>query len=157
MPSNPSEYVFNLNAILFVGAALFSMLLFHATYMFIVGRQYEKVTEKLIAKKHFGTVPFAFYVTAFVLTISHLIEILIWGYALSWSGLISNTHRAIVFAGSTYTTVGYGANPLPVEWDLVMVVIALNGMVAFGWSISVLFGMTQVVNSARQMARSALS
>lgn len=156
MPSNPSEYVFNLNAILFAGAALFIMLLFHATYMFFVGRWYEKITEDLIAKKYFGAVPFAFYVAAFILTISHLIEILIWGYALSWSGLISNTHRAIVFAGSTYTTVGYGANPLPLDWDLVMVVIALNGMVAFGWSISVLFGMTQAVSLARRTAKSLI-
>ena len=99
-------------------------------------------------------VPLAFYIAAFILTISHLIEILIWGYVLSWSGLISNTHRAVIFAGSTYTTVGFGTNPLPLNWDLVMVVIALNGMVAFGWSISVLFGMTQVVTSARRESKS---
>ena len=130
------------------------MLLFHATYMFLVSGQYEKVTDKLISKKYFGMVPLAFYIAAFILTISHLIEILIWGYVLSWSGLISNTHRAVIFAGSTYTTVGFGTNPLPLNWDLVMVVIALNGMVAFGWSISVLFGMTQVVTSARRESKS---
>ncbi|GEM_PF-5918659 len=56
----------------------------------------------------------------------------------------------LVFAGSAYTTVGFGTNPLPIGWDLVMVVIALSGMIAFGWSISVLFGMTQAVNIASQ-------
>ena len=156
MPANSSEYVFNLDAIIFSGLALFLMLLFHATYMFIVSRQYENSTDSLIAKKYFGLVPLAFYVAAFVLTISHLIEIFIWGYVLSWAGLISNTHQAMLFAGSTYTTVGFGANPLPLNWDLVMVVIALNGMVAFGWSISVLFGMAQVVTLARRTSRSHL-
>ena len=154
MLANSSEYVFNLDSIIFSGLALFLMLLFHATYMFLVSGQYEKVTDKLISKKYFGMVPLAFYIAAFILTISHLIEILIWGYVLSWSGLISNTHRAVIFAGSTYTTVGFGTNPLPLNWDLVMVVIALNGMVAFGWSISVLFGMTQVVTSARRESKS---
>ncbi len=156
MLANSSEYVFNLDSIIFSGLALFLMLLFHATYMFLVSGQYEKVTDKLISKKYFGMVPLAFYIAAFILTISHLIEILIWGYVLSWSGLISNTHRAVIFAGSTYTTVGFGTNPLPLNWDLVMVVIALNGMVAFGWSISVLFGMTQVVTSARRESKSLL-
>ena len=156
MLANSSEYVFNFDSIIFSGLALFLMLLFHATYMFLVSGQYEKVTDKLIAKKYFGIVPFAFYIAAFILTISHLIEILIWGYVLSWSGLIENTHRAVIFAGSTYTTVGFGTNPLPLNWDLVMVVIALNGMVAFGWSISVLFGMTQVVTSARRESKSLL-
>lgn len=154
MPANSSEYVFNLDAIVFSGLALFLMLLFHATYMFVVSGKYEKVTDKLIEDKCFGAVPIAFYIAAFVLTISHLLEILIWGYVLSWSGLISNTHQAMIFAGSTYTTVGFGTNPLPLNWDLVMVVIALNGMVAFGWSISVLFGMTQAVSLARRTAKS---
>ena len=54
------------------------------------------------------------------------------------------------FAGSTYTTLGFGTNPLPLSWDLVMVVIALSGMIAFGWSISILLGMSQLVNTARQ-------
>jgi hypothetical protein len=93
----------------------------------------------------------------FVLTISHLIEIFIWGYALSLAGLVPNIHQAMVFAGSTYTTVGFGTNPLPVSWDLVMVVIALNGMIAFGWSISVLFGMTQIVHLAHKKRRASIS
>jgi hypothetical protein len=55
-----------------------------------------------------------------------------------------------VFAGSAYTTVGFGTNPLPPSWDLIMVVIALSGMITFGWSISVLLNMTQIVHTARQ-------
>lgn len=148
--NNSSEYVFNFDAIVFGGATLFLILVIHASYMFFVSSQYEKITDKLIVSNRFELVRIVFFLMAFLLTISHLFEIFVWGYALSLSGLIPNTHHAMVFAGSAYTTVGFGTNPLPVGWELVMVVIALSGMIAFGWSISVLFGMTQAVNIASQ-------
>ncbi len=129
---------------------LFLILVIHASYMFFISSQYEKITDKLIASNRFELVRMVFFLTAFLLTISHLFEIFVWGYALNLSGLIPNAHRAMVFAGSAYTTVGFGTDPLPIGWELVMVVIALSGMVAFGWSISVLFGMTQAVNIASQ-------
>jgi hypothetical protein len=148
--NNPSEYVFNFDAIIFGGAMLFLILVIHASYMFFVSSQYEKITDKLIASQRFEMVRLVFFLMAFLLTTSHLFEIFVWGYALSLSGLIPNSHHAMVFAGSAYTTVGFGTNPLPIGWELVMVVIALSGMIAFGWSISVLFGMTQAVNIASQ-------
>ena len=129
---------------------LFLILVIHASYMFFVSSRYEKITDKLIASHRYEMVRIVFFLMAFLLTTSHLFEIFVWGYTLSLSGLIPNTHQAMVFAGSAYTTVGFGTNPLPVGWELVMVVIALSGMIAFGWSISVLFGMTQAVNIASQ-------
>lgn len=148
MLQNSSEYVFNLDALIFGGAMLFLILVVHATYMFLVNRQYQAVTDRMMDANRYGLVQPFFYVMAFILAISHLLEIFIWGYALSLSGLVPNSHQAMIFAGSAYTTVGFGANPLPLNWDLVMVVIALTGMVTFGWSISVLFGMTQTVHIA---------
>ena len=156
MLNNSSEYVFNFDAIVFGGAMLFLILFIHASYMFFVTSQYEKITDKLIAAKRYEWVRVVFYVMAFLLTISHLLEIFVWGYSLSIAGLVPNTHHAMLFAGSTYTTVGFGTNPLPIGWELVMVVIALSGMIAFGWSISVLFGMTQAVSTASRKRKRML-
>ncbi len=150
MPNNSSDYVFNLEAIVFGGGMLFLILLFHALYMFFVEKRYEIMTENLVHKKRAGWIRPVFYVMAFILTLSHLIEIYIWGKVLSFYGLVPNPHEAMIFAGSAYTTVGYGTNPLPASWDLVMVVIALSGMVTFGWSISVLSSM---VSSARTRSK----
>lgn len=150
MLTNSSEFVFNTDALLFSGAMLFLTLIIHASYMFLVTRQYEFITDALIETKRYGLVQPVFYVMAFVLALSHLLEIYIWGSALYYFGLIENEHQAMFFAGSTYTTLGFGTNPLPISWDLVMVVIALSGMIAFGWSISILLSMTQIVNVARQ-------
>lgn len=150
MLSNSSDFVFNTDALLFSGAMLFLILIVHASYMFLVTRQYEAIADALIEAKRYGWVQPVFYVTAFILALSHLLEIYIWGYALNYFGLIADEHQAMFFAGSTYTTLGFGTNPLPLSWDLVMVVIALSGMIAFGWSISILLGMSQLVNTARQ-------
>lgn len=149
VPTNSSEAVFNFEALVFAGAMLFLILVVHAVYMFFVDNWYEKLIDSLNRRKSFASMHVVFYVMAFFLTLSHLLEIYIWGYALSLTGLINNSHHAMVFAGSAYTTVGYGTNPLPPSWDLVMVVIALSGMVTFGWSISVLVGMTQYYKSVR--------
>jgi hypothetical protein len=149
MLNNPSQYVFNADALLFSGAMLFLILVLHATYMFLVTRQYEKITDALIAAKRHGWIQPVFFVMAFILALSHLLEIYIWGLALNQFGLIPNAHQAMLFAGSVYTTLGFDINPLPLSWDLVMVVIALSGMISFGWSISVLFGMTQIIHTAR--------
>lgn len=150
MPNNSSEYVFNLEAIVFGGGMLFFILCFHAVYMFYVESRFEKMTERLVQKKRLSLIRPVFYVMGFVLTLSHLIEIYIWGKVLSFYGLVPNAHQAMIFAGSAYTTVGYGTNPLPASWDLVMVVIALSGMVTFGWSISVLSSM---VSSAKTLSK----
>jgi hypothetical protein len=153
MQTSNSEYIFNFNALGF-GAVMFLFILFvHATYMFFLNRHYEVITDKLIADKKFGLVPIVFYVTAFFLSASHLIEIGIWGFALNITGLVPNANLAVSFAGSTYTTVGFGADPLPISWELVTVIIALSGMVAFGWSISVLIGMTRIVYIAHKKRR----
>jgi len=149
MLNNSSQYVFNADALLFGGVMLFVILVLHATYMFLVTRQYEKITDALIASKRYGLIQPVFYVMAFILALSHLLEIYFWGFTLNLLGLIPDAHQAMVFAGSVYTTLGFNTNPLPPSWDLVMVVIALSGMIAFGWSISVLLGMTQIVHTAR--------
>lgn len=145
-----SEYVFNMNALIFSGSMLFLILFVHAIYMFAVNASYEKMVDKMMLKQNYHIVRLLFFVMAFILTMSHLLEIYIWGIALSISGLVPNSHHAMVFAGSTYTTVGFGTNPLPQGWQLVMVVIALSGMIAFGWTISVLISMTTAVNAAIQ-------
>jgi hypothetical protein len=154
MISNQSAYFFNVDAIIIGGTTLFVMLIFHAIYMFLVNKQYEKLTDRFISHERYGSVHAIFYVMAFILVGSHLSEIFMWGYMLNFFGLVSNAHEAMLFAGSTYTTLGYGVNPLPVSWDLIMVMIALNGMVAFGWSISVLFQMSQIATAARLHQRS---
>lgn len=151
MPDNPSAYVFNPDALVASGLILFGILVFHAFYMFFVNRLYRARAQALIDRNRYILAQAFFLVGAFVLSIAHILEILALGYTLKWTGLIPNTHQAIVFAGSTYTTVGYGTDPLPVGWDLVMVTIALSGLITVAWTTSVLFGMASYSQTAFEL------
>jgi Ion channel len=151
---NPSNHIFNFEAMFFGGLMLFLMLIFHAVYNYFVTNLYQKSSRKFILEKKYRYTLFLFYGMSFLLVGSHLSEIFLWGAALFYSGLVPNFDQAIFFAGSAYTTVGYGTVPLPVGWDLLMVVIALDGMVAFGWTIVNLSNMQRTVQVARRMSKS---
>lgn len=151
---NPPVHLFNFDAMFFGGSTLLLMLIFHAIYMYFVSSQYQKISKGLIAKKHYRTVLFTFYGMSFVSVGSHLAEIYMWGLALHYFGLVPNLDQAILFAGSAYTTVGFGGIPLPPGWDLLMIIIALDGMVAFGWTIANLASMIQTITALRRLTKS---
>ena len=152
--NNPPVHIFNFDVLVFGGITLFLMLIFHAVYNYFVINLYENASRKLIHSQNFRYTLFLFYAMSFVLVGSHLIEIYLWGVALFYFGLVPNLDQAIFFAGSFYTTVGYGSIPLPSGWDLMVVIIALNGMVAFGWTIANLANMQRMVHVARRLSKS---
>lgn len=86
-----------------------------------------------------------FFAGILLLLISHLVQIYIWGLSLTLFDIIPNEHQAMVFAGSTYTTVGFVNDPLPVRWQLVTVIMAASGFFSFGWSTAVMFLLSQAL------------
>lgn len=88
-----------------------------------------------------------FFLGILVLLLSHLAQIYIWGLALYLSELVMSIHSAIIFAGSTYTTIGFVANPLPLQWQMLLVIMAVSGVFSFGWSTSIMFGMSRFLYS----------
>jgi len=73
--------------------------------------------------------------------VSHLVEIGLWGYALVWAGFLPTVAEAVYFSGSTYTTLGYGTDPMPGASNAITVVIALSGMFSIAWTTSALMSM----------------
>ena len=67
----------------------------------------------------------------------HVVEIVVWAGALVLSGLVADWRVAGLFAGSTYTTIGYDSI-LPRGWGMLAPLIAVSGLFAFGWSGSIL-------------------
>ncbi len=151
MSSTTSDFVFNSYALLWSGLFLFGILVFHGFYMFFSSRIYRTHAQRLINRERYKSAQAFFMVGAFFLSLAHIFEILLLGYALKWIGLIENTHQAIVFAGSTYTTVGFGTDPLPVDWDLITVTMALSGLITIAWTTSVLFGMATYSQTAHDL------
>ena len=145
---NASAYVYNPDALAFSALILFGTLTFHAFYLIVVNRGFLHAVRRAREVRHLRfALEMSFLVGAFVLSAAHIVEIFLIGYTINLFDLVPNIHQAIVFAGSTYTTVGFGSDPLPQNWQLIMVTIALVGLLTVAWTTSVLFGMATLVHS----------
>lgn len=145
--ANDSVYVFNSDALIVSALMLFGVLIFHAFYLFVVNHGFHRCVTWLVNRRRRYWLEMSFLVAAFVLSMAHIVEILLLGYSIHWLGLVPNIHHALVFAGSTYTTVGFGTDPLQPTWQLVMVTMALSGLLTIAWTTSVLFGMATTTRS----------
>ena len=86
---------------------------------------------------------FVFLLGILLLLTSHLCQIYIWGLALNVYGVIDSMHQAMVYAGSTYTTVGFITDPLQTHWQLLSVIMAVSGLFAFCWRTAIIFLISQ--------------
>jgi hypothetical protein len=64
------------------------------------------------------------------------VEIIAWAMALLRLGLIVHPANAIYFCANAYTTMGYGAVDLSVQWRNITAVIAISGLFTFAWTTS---------------------
>lgn len=145
------DVVFNEKALVYSGLILIGILIFHAVYMAIVNRSYRYAFQHTTDKGRYMLAQALFIPGAFTLSLAHIVEILGIGYTIHWMGLVSDIQMAIVFAGSCYTTIGYGQDILPTSWDLVTVTMALSGLISVAWTSSVLFGMAASSQTAYDM------
>lgn len=142
-------YVFNLDALLFGGVVLVLVILVHAVLAISIHEGYNRASQHFMLQKKYLRVQLTFLVAVFLLMIPHLVEIGLWGAAIHYFGLVRNLHDAIIFSGSSYTTLGFAPNVFPPGWELVTVIIAVSGMFAFAWSTAVLMGMIKDFQTAR--------
>lgn len=139
------DYVFNFKA-LFVGCtAMLICLILQATAAHAVSLQMKPRIEALQARKKHYRAQLFFLASALLLLGSHLCQIYVWGSSLWIFGAEENHHIALVFAGSTYTTVGFADDPLPLSWQLTTIIMATSGLFSFGWSTSIMLLLAQTL------------
>jgi hypothetical protein len=84
--------------------------------------------------------------TALTLALLHSIEVVIWAMAYLLHGGVQGVEtfeQAVYFSMVTFTTVGYGDITLSGQLRLLSGIQGLNGILLFGWSTALLFGMVQ--------------
>jgi hypothetical protein len=74
----------------------------------------------------------------FLMLALHLVEILIWAFALTRAGLIEHTYDAIYFCANSYTTLGLGKVDVDKNWRIVSPIIGISGLFTFAWTTSAL-------------------
>ncbi len=91
-----------------------------------------------------------FFIKIFAIILClHLAQMCIWaGFYTIWGGL-NDFEPALYFSISTYTTIGYGDVVLPVGWRLLGVIEGVTGILTFGWSTGVIFGVASRLMAIR--------
>ena len=122
---------------------LIVVMVFHGLMLLQISKRYEVKSYLLLAEKKFASVSVCFYASIFLLFMSHIVEIVIWGIAIYLFKLLPNLGDSILFAGSTYTAMGFMEDILPSGWKMLAVIIAFSGMFAFAWTASTMISMTR--------------
>jgi hypothetical protein len=145
MNATATHYVFNFDALILGCLTMLLCLVVQALFVMLVTTQFKPRVQKLASIKRWMPAQFVFFAAILLLLISHLVQIYMWGSALNIFDIIPNQHQAMVFAGSTYTTVGFVSDPLSVQWQLMTVIMAASGLFSFGWSTAVMFLLSQAL------------
>jgi hypothetical protein len=125
------------------GAMLFIVMVFHGVLLLQIAKRYEVKTFVYLAEKKYSNVALCFYVSVLCLFLTHIAEILLWGFALFLFKLLPGLGQSILFSGSTYTAMGFMEDTLPDGWKMLAVIIAFSGMFSFAWTASVMISMTK--------------
>ncbi len=145
MEVNAIRDVFNLQALFMGGLVLIICVVIQALFVLLAVSKCKPNIKVLISENKAFLAHFVFLLGVLTLLASHLLQIYVWGYALNLYGVIDSLHKAMVYAGSTYTTVGFIADPLPTQWQLLSIIMAVSGLFAFGWSTAVVFIISQAL------------
>jgi len=145
MEVNAIRDVFNLQALLMGGLVLVICVVIQSLFVLLAVSKCKPNIQLLISKNKTFLAHFIFLLGIVILLTSHLFQIYVWGFSLNLYGVIDSLHNAMVYAGSTYTTVGFITDPLPTKWQLLSIIIAVSGLFSFGWSTAVVFIISQAL------------
>lgn len=120
-------------------------LIVQAMFVLLVTTKFKNGVRQLVNANRWTLAQIVFFAGILLLLASHLVQIYIWGLSLTIFDIIPNQHQAMVFAGSSYTTVGFVTDPLSVHWQLMTVIMAASGFFSFGWSTAVMFLLSQAL------------
>ncbi len=121
----------------FGGGMLLVIMLIHATGVRAMTNRVTRRDERLIERPTAWRADLLMTGGVMFLLVLHVVEIVVWASALVLAGLVDDWRVAGLFAGSTYTTIGYDSI-LPRGWGMLSPLIAVSGLFTFGWSGSIL-------------------
>jgi hypothetical protein len=122
---------------------LLLVMLVHGAALLQIAKRYEVKSFLYLSEHKHSSFAFVFYISILCLFLVHITEIFIWGISLWAFKLLPVLSESILFAGSTYTAMGFMDDILPPAWKMLAIIIAFSGMFAFAWTASVMISMTK--------------
>ena len=134
------------------GVALVAItMVLHGLGMVWTLRAVQRLKRRLGADLNLAASLLVLVVAAWLITVSHLVEVFAWAGFLQWKGAMPSVSMAYYLALLDYTTLGCEYD-LPANWRLLEGMIAISGLMTFAWSTGVLFALAQEFQ-ARELRR----
>ena len=127
---------------------LIMVLFFHGGGINFIIMRFEKYTNENLKKRQYNRVFFHFYLSFLFIAAIHLFEIIIWAVYITQLNLVDNGIKALMFAGSCYTTVGFVEDILPAGWKSLAFFISFSGLFSIAWTTSGMISMTSSYKAA---------
>lgn len=127
---------------------LICVLMFHGSAINHLYMRFERLTRNNLLKARYNRVFFHFYSSFVFIALIHLLEILFWALLIVSLQLIDDPIKALLFAGSCYTTVGFESDYLPDGWKSMAFFISFTGLFSLAWTTSIMIGMTGAYRNA---------
>jgi hypothetical protein len=130
---------------------LILILLFHGSAINYIMMRFERLTNENLKGRRYNWVFFHFYSAFFFIALVHIIEIIIWTLFIIALGLMNDGIQTLLFVGSSYTTVGFVEDILPIGWKSLAFFISFSGLFSIAWTTSTMIGMTSSYKTAWNM------
>lgn len=127
---------------------LILVLVFHGSAINHLYMRFERLARHNLTKSQYNRVFFHFYAAFVFIALIHVFEIILWALMITTLNLIDDPIKAILFAGSCYTTVGFESDFLPEGWKTLAFFISLSGLFSLAWTTSIMIGMTNAYKDA---------
>ncbi|MDM0034214.1 hypothetical protein QTI33_18920 [Variovorax sp. J22P271] len=134
--------------IMFGGAVLVFVIMFHAFWIRVITSAFLKHTGALHVRASLWRADLLFTVTVMMLLALHLAEVVVWSAALIFGDIVADWSTAAYFAANCYTALGEPFS-LPRAWRIVPPIIGISGIFAFAWTASVLVNFVSRYNDLR--------
>lgn len=123
------------------GLGFLAILLLVNTFLFMkIFFWFFHATEKLSKPTSYKLMA-RFMLAILLMCLVQVGSIVFWTLVLYANDLIQNLHRAMLFAGSCYTTLGIYSDTLPKGWQSVAFYIAFSGLFSFAIATSGMMAM----------------
>jgi hypothetical protein len=123
-----------IGSLMLVGLALFHGVGLHGIFV----RQKRRERLLRLGRPNLAAGAFLFGSSVFLMLALHVVEILVWAFALIHMGLVKHAYDAIYFCANAYSTLGMGNMDVDQHWRNLSPIIAISGLFTFAWTTSAL-------------------
>ena len=118
---------------------LVTLVLFHGGGLHLIFIQQKRRERRLrMGRPHLASGLLLFGWSVFLMLFLHIVEIMMWSFAITHAGIVKHAYDAIYFCANAYTTLGMGSLDVDVHWRNISPIIGISGLFTFAWTTSAL-------------------